>query len=152
VALLFLDLDGFKDVNDALGHDAGDAALVRVAAVIRDATARFGGAGALAARFGGDEFVVLLESGDVRAAATAIAEQLVQDLRRPLRLRTGQEASVTVSIGIALFPQDATDSAALLKSGDTAMYHAKVAGKNCWRFHDQSMRQGASRSAGQGMG
>lgn len=136
LALLFIDLDGFKEVNDALGHDAGDAVLVEVAGRIREALAHHGGEGSLAARFGGDEFVVLLRQGDVGRTAEAFCRALLADLHHPVG--SGPPAPVlAASIGIALFPGDAADAASLLNSSDRAMYQAKLAGKNCWRFNQR---------------
>jgi diguanylate cyclase (GGDEF)-like protein len=140
LALLFIDLDGFKDVNDALGHDAGDAVLVEVAGRIRQALAHHGGEGSLAARFGGDEFVILLQQGDVHAAAERLCAWLLADIHYPVGGTAGRKAPMLgASIGIALFPDDATDAAELLNSSDVAMYEAKLAGKNCWRFYERSM-------------
>ncbi|MET0282020.1 MAG: GGDEF domain-containing protein [Steroidobacteraceae bacterium] len=139
LALLFLDLDGFKNVNDKLGHDAGDAVLMQVATRIRSAVARTGGEHALAARLGGDEFVIMLRQGDVRSIATQLAAQLVADIHQPMPLQAGQVANIGTSIGISLFPEHATEAARLMKCGDVAMYQAKLAGKDCWRLYDHSM-------------
>lgn len=139
LALLFLDLDGFKRVNDLLGHDAGDAVLVQVAERLRAAVAGTGGEGAMAARLGGDEFVIILCHDDARATAAQLATQLVEDIHRPMPLKDGEMAHLGTSIGIALFPDDAGDAARLMKCGDIAMYQAKLAGKHCWRFFDASM-------------
>jgi diguanylate cyclase (GGDEF)-like protein len=139
LALLFLDLDGFKNVNDQLGHDAGDAVLIQVAARIRSAVARTGGDQAMAARLGGDEFVIMLCQGDVRSLAAEVAAQLVADIHLPMPLLAGQVANLGASIGIALFPDHAGEAARLMKCGDLAMYQAKLAGKNCWRFYQTGM-------------
>jgi diguanylate cyclase (GGDEF)-like protein len=139
LALLFLDLDGFKNVNDVLGHDAGDAVLVQVAGRIREAVAAIGDEGAMAARLGGDEFVIMLRHGDVRRIAAGLATQLVEDIHRPMPMKAGQVANLGTSIGISLFPDDASEAVALMKCGDVAMYEAKLAGKNCWRFFHPSM-------------
>ena len=87
LALLFADIDDFKRVNDTLGHEAGDEALLQFASRIQQAVDRYGGDDALLARFGGDEFVVLIQEGDVRQAATRLAEVLVAELRLPLDIR-----------------------------------------------------------------
>ena len=152
LALLFADIDDFKRVNDTLGHDAGDDVLVQFASRIREAVERVGGEGAMLARFGGDEFVILIESiisptgnhGDVRTAASRLAETLVAELSRPIVVRDRQ-VFLGTSIGITLFPEDASGSTMLMKNGDIAMYQAKVAGKNCYRFYSRAMDQAVER-------
>ncbi|MFT4256074.1 MAG: EAL domain-containing protein [Pseudoxanthomonas sp.] len=144
LALLFADFDDFKRVNDSMGHDAGDEVLVQLAERIRSVVARLGGDGARMARFGGDEFVVLIEGDDVRAAAATLGEQLVAELGQPLAMQA-REIFLGVSIGITLFPDDAVDAPQLMKHGDVAMYQAKVAGKNCYRFYSRAMNQAVER-------
>jgi diguanylate cyclase (GGDEF)-like protein len=151
LALLFADIDDFKRVNDTLGHDAGDEVLVQFASRIRDAVGRHGGDDdqALLARFGGDEFVILLEGGsqhggDVRVAASRLADNLVDELSRPIVVQ-GRQVFLGTSIGITLFPEDASGATMLMKNGDIAMYQAKVAGKNCHRFYSRAMDQAVER-------
>ncbi len=148
LALLFADIDDFKRVNDTLGHDAGDDVLVQFSNRIREAVKRLGGESALLARFGGDEFVILIESstadGDVRTAASRLAETLVAELSRPIIVQDRQ-VFLGTSIGITLFPEDASGSTMLMKNGDIAMYQAKVAGKNCYRFYSRAMDQAVER-------
>ena len=144
LALLFADIDDFKRVNDTLGHEAGDDVLVQFANRIRDAVERMGGDDALLARFGGDEFVILIQNGDVRAGATQLAEALVKELGQPLVVE-GRQVFLGTSIGITLFPEDASGATALMKNGDIAMYQAKVAGKNCYRFYSRAMDQAVER-------
>ena len=104
------------------------------------------------ARFGGDEFVILIESvlsptvnhGDVRTAASRLAEALVAELSRPIVVQERQ-VFLGTSIGITLFPEDASGSTMLMKNGDIAMYQAKVAGKNCHRFYSRAMDQAVER-------
>lgn len=144
LALLFADIDDFKRVNDTLGHEAGDEVLVQFANRIRDAVERMGGDDALLARFGGDEFVILIQNGDVRAAATQLAEALVKELGQPLVVE-GRQVFLGTSIGITLFPEDASGATSLMKNGDIAMYQAKVAGKNCYRFYSRAMDQAVER-------
>lgn len=149
IALLFADIDDFKRVNDTLGHDAGDEVLVQFATRIRESIDRFGGTGALLARFGGDEFVILLETAsnqgdDMRAAASRLAEALVSELSRPIQVQ-GRQVFLGTSIGITLFPEDAAGGTMLMKNGDIAMYQAKVAGKNCYRFYSRAMDQAVER-------
>lgn len=144
LALLFADIDDFKRVNDSLGHEAGDDVLVQFANRIRDAVERMGGDDSLLARFGGDEFVILIQNGDVRAAATQLAEALVKELGQPLVVE-GRQVFLGTSIGITLFPEDASGATSLMKNGDIAMYQAKVAGKNCYRFYSRAMDQAVER-------
>ncbi|SDQ47830.1 diguanylate cyclase (GGDEF) domain-containing protein [Pseudoxanthomonas sp. CF125] len=144
LALLFADIDDFKRVNDTLGHEAGDDVLVQFANRIRDAVERMGGDDSLLARFGGDEFVILIQNGDVRASATQLAEALVKELGQPLVVE-GRQVFLGTSIGITLFPEDASGATSLMKNGDIAMYQAKVAGKNCYRFYSRAMDQAVER-------
>jgi diguanylate cyclase (GGDEF)-like protein len=149
MALLFADIDDFKRVNDTLGHDAGDEVLVQFSTRIRLAMDRHGGdESPLLARFGGDEFVILLEGGgegrDVRVPAAALADTLVAELARPIVVE-GRQVFLGTSIGITLFPDDAAGATALMKNGDIAMYQAKVAGKNCYRFYSRAMDQAVER-------
>ncbi|KAF1687728.1 hypothetical protein B1992_03495 [Pseudoxanthomonas broegbernensis] len=144
LALLFADIDDFKRVNDTLGHEAGDEALLQFANRIAEAVGRYGGDDALLARFGGDEFVILIQEGEVRSAATRLAEVLVAELRRPLDIHDRQ-VFLGTSIGITLFPEDASSATALMKNGDIAMYQAKVAGKNGFRFYSRAMDHAVER-------
>ncbi|WP_052101000.1 putative bifunctional diguanylate cyclase/phosphodiesterase [Novilysobacter arseniciresistens] len=151
LALLFADIDDFKRINDTLGHDVGDEVLLQFAQRIRRVVDRLGGGEAMLARFGGDEFVILVESdagtgheGDARAVATRLAEALVTALGAPLSLQ-GRQVFLGTSIGISLFPDDASSATALMKNGDIAMYQAKVAGKNCYRFYSRAMDQAVER-------
>jgi diguanylate cyclase (GGDEF)-like protein len=130
-ALLFLDLDGFKQVNDRLGHDMGDELLVRVAVQLKNAVRETD----VVARLGGDEFVVLLH--DVESAHADIPETVAADivgrLAVPFRLGiAGTEAHIGASIGIALYPGHGDNREDLLKAADDAMYAAKAAGRGTW--------------------
>ena len=149
LALLFADVDDFKRVNDTLGHDAGDAALIQFTARIDAAVREFDVADALLARFGGDEFVVLLQlpessPRDLRAVAAELATRLVEEVARPIEIE-GRRVFLGISIGITLFPDDAPSAAMLLKNGDIAMYQAKLAGKNGHRFYSLAMDQAVER-------
>jgi diguanylate cyclase (GGDEF)-like protein/PAS domain S-box-containing protein len=129
LAIVFIDLDGFKQINDAFGHDAGDALLVEVGGRLR-AHLR---SSDLVVRLGGDEFLVVLEDVHELAPVEAVAKKLLAELQRPYRF-PGGEAVVTASLGISVFPDDAADAAALMKHADTAMYAAKQKGKNTYCF------------------
>ncbi len=150
LALLFADLDNFKRVNDTLGHEAGDEVLLQVAGRIDEVVRSIAGADAMVARFGGDEFVILVQASDsepdvdVRGLASRTADALVADLGLPLLLH-GRQVFLGSSIGVALFPDDAGTASMLMKNGDIAMYQAKVAGKNCFRFYSRTMDQAVER-------
>ncbi|PBJ83495.1 hypothetical protein CMZ84_03030 [Lysobacteraceae bacterium NML93-0399] len=149
LALLFADVDDFKRVNDTLGHDAGDAALVQFTTRIDAAVREFDVADALLARFGGDEFVVLLElpagSGtELGPLAERLATRLVEEMARPIEVE-GRQVFLGISIGITLFPDDASSAGMLLKNGDIAMYQAKLAGKNGYRFYSLAADQAVER-------
>ncbi len=131
VAVLFIDLDDFKRINDSHGHGTGDSLLVAAAARVRDALR----GGDTAARWGGDEFAVLLEDVDDPASASAVAERIEQALRQPFAL-DGLEAFVSASIGIAIDGDGALGHEELLRDADVAMYVAKARGKQrCETFH-----------------
>ena len=146
LALLFADIDDFKRINDTLGHDAGDEALVAFAERIREVATANPALPAQIARLGGDEFVVMLqfETGDPREAAAGLAARIVAEIGRPIAMQ-GRDVFLGTSIGITVFPDDATDSTMLMKNADIAMYQAKVAGKNCYRFYNKAMEQAVAR-------
>ena len=121
MALLFLDNDGFKQVNDTHGHGAGDVLLAEVARRVQ-AQLR---PGDLAARLGGDEFAVVMAPAATGPQAEAMAARLGQAIAAPLRLASGVELHPAASIGVALFPQQGADMEALLRAADAAMYHVK---------------------------
>lgn len=134
-AVLFIDLDRFKVVNDTYGHEIGDRLLCAVAALIRQHVRE----GDLVARLGGDEFVVALPGLRDRQAAAAIATKLVSLLSAPIEL-FGKVVSVSASIGIAVYPHDGEDVSSLLTSADSAMYAVKSRGKNSFVFSDVRLR------------
>ncbi len=130
LALLFIDLDHFKAVNDSLGHPVGDgllqAASRRLAACVRQ--------GDLAARLGGDEFAILQVGASQPAAAAALAERLVREIAAPFDI-AGHRVSVGVSVGIALAPGDSTEAIELLQQADVALYKSKAAGRGGHQFY-----------------
>jgi diguanylate cyclase (GGDEF)-like protein len=134
-ALLYIDLDGFKQVNDNLGHDIGDKVLIQTAARLKSAIRR----NDLLARFGGDEFVLILPSADV-ATVKMIAQRMIEAMGRAFELDT-KTVYVTASIGIALAPTDGATPADLLRHADTALYKAKAAGRNTATFFDPAMAE-----------
>ena len=131
LALLFIDLDGFKAVNDSLGHEVGDALLAAFAQ-------RLGGSlrpSDTAARLGGDEFVVVVEDVELHADIDALAERILISATTPFRVN-GHDCRVSASIGIARYGPACADADLLVKAADTAMYAAKRGGKNGFRFHE----------------
>jgi diguanylate cyclase (GGDEF)-like protein/PAS domain S-box-containing protein len=130
LALLFIDLDGFKAVNDTLGHAVGDRVLAAVAARLGE---RLRAADTLA-RLGGDEFLVLLDGETDASGAASAAESCLRELTSPL-LIDANDIHLSASIGIALYPTDGTDAATLLQSADLAMYRAKQRGRRQYQFH-----------------
>jgi diguanylate cyclase (GGDEF)-like protein/PAS domain S-box-containing protein len=134
MALMFIDLDSFKEVNDTHGHDVGDALLIEVAARF----SRCIRAGDTVARTGGDEFIVILPELSMPSAATVIADKLLNSLSDPID-SLGQLLKMTASIGIATFAAGETDTAAeLMKKADLAMYQAKRTGRNQWVVYGQA--------------
>jgi diguanylate cyclase (GGDEF)-like protein/PAS domain S-box-containing protein len=131
-AVLYLDLDGFKAVNDTLGHRAGDLLLIECAQRL---TQNLRGSDTIA-RFGGDEFVALLPAIPQPEVATCVAQKLLSAVSKPYCVE-GQTCQVTVSIGIALFPNDGTTSDRLVESADTAMFAAKGLGKNAFCLYSE---------------
>ncbi len=134
LAVMFIDLDGFKQVNDSMGHASGDLLLRQVALRLQDNTR----AGDMIARLGGDEFVVAACCPEGRGSATAIAERLLAALAAPFDI-DGQEVFVSASIGICMLAQEARSRDLLFQNADTAMYRAKAAGRNCYRFFEAGM-------------
>jgi len=134
LAVLFIDLDHFKKVNDTLGHEAGDQLLQEVAARLRTCLR----ASDTVARLGGDEFIVLLPELDEEKYAATVAQKILSATAQVFILQ-GQEFRVTASVGISTYPQDGMDEQTLIKNADTAMYHAKEAGKNSFQFYSEKM-------------
>src|SRR6267154_1585014 len=133
-AVLFIDLDRFKNINDTLGHEAGDRLLqemgVRLTQTVRSSD--------VVARLGGDEFVVLVQEVAEPKQVAAVARKILSALVKPMVIQ-GQECRVTASIGICMFPAEAQDEHALMKNADIAMYRAKEDGKNNYKFYSEEM-------------
>ncbi|HJW11456.1 MAG TPA: diguanylate cyclase [Albitalea sp.] len=129
-AVLFIDLDGFKLVNDTLGHEAGDALLQEVARRLTQAVR----SSDIVSRLGGDEFIVLMQEVPDTHSVAIVARKLIAELYRPATIQ-GQPAQVGASIGIALYPGDGQDEQTLLKNADAAMYRAKELGRKNFQFH-----------------
>ncbi|MES9861159.1 MAG: EAL domain-containing protein, partial [Candidatus Thiodiazotropha sp. 4PDIVS1] len=141
VAVLFLDLDGFKRVNDSLGHETGDRLLVQAAERLNSAVRD----GDSICRLGGDEFVVLLRNLSELSDVRMVANSLISHFRQPFRLDE-RELVVTTSIGISVYPNDGMTPTELLRNADTAMYHSKEQGRNVYNFFTTEMNLNISRS------
>jgi diguanylate cyclase (GGDEF)-like protein/PAS domain S-box-containing protein len=140
VAVMFLDLDRFKSINDTLGHAVGDDLLKQVAIRLREAVR----ASDTVSRLGGDEFVIVVREVLVADDAGRVAEKIIAALS-PVMAVDGHELRVTPSIGIAVYPDDGRDAYALMKNADAAMYHAKANGRNAYQFFAAPMNEKASR-------
>lgn len=139
VSVLFIDLDGFKQINDTLGHEAGDLLLKQVSARLKQAVR----ASDSVARVGGDEFIVVLDNIGSHENAAQVAAKILASLAEPFDLM-GSAGRVGGSIGISLFPDDTSDPVRLIKCADEAMYLAKQSGKNTWRFYRDLAKQRGS--------
>jgi diguanylate cyclase (GGDEF)-like protein/PAS domain S-box-containing protein len=135
VALLFLDLDRFKHVNDSLGHTAGDRTLKATGARLRQCVRE----NDVVARLGGDEFTVVLEDLADVGGAEEMAQRLIHAFAKPLPVSGTQETVISPSIGIAMYPDHGQTPADLLKCADTAMYQAKASGRNTWAVYHPGM-------------
>jgi diguanylate cyclase (GGDEF)-like protein len=141
LAVMFVDIDHFKTINDSLGHDSGDLVLrvvaERISGCLRESDT--------VARIGGDEFVILLEEGASEFDGfEVVADKLAKTVAESITVN-GVDVYVALSMGICVFPQDGNDSETLLRNADTAMYRAKGSGRNCWRFFDESMARSVAR-------
>jgi len=141
VAVLFIDLDRFKNINDTLGHETGDLMLTQVADRLRKNIRQED----TIARLGGDEFAVLLTDIETEQCATVLAKKILQSLEAPLELNQ-RELFISASIGVSLFPNDGEDAGTLLKNADIAMYRAKDLGKNNHQFYSTDMSARAFQS------
>jgi diguanylate cyclase (GGDEF)-like protein/PAS domain S-box-containing protein len=140
-AVMFLDLDRFKEINDSMGHDAGDLLLQVVAQRITGCVRQSD----TVARMGGDEFVVLLTEIDGADSVAKVAQKILCAVRAPLTLKE-QDLSISASIGIALFPDDGISAGDLLRNADAAMYRAKNGGRNAFNFYTPDLNQRALES------
>jgi len=131
MAVMFVDLDKFKPVNDDLGHDAGDAVLIAVAERLADNVRTSD----TVARIGGDEFVAILENIDHWESAAKVAQKIIDALTEPVDVPGGKKAQVGASIGISVYPDDGETAAVLIKASDEAMYAVKAEGRNNYKFY-----------------
>lgn len=158
VAVMFIDLDHFKRINDSIGHARGDRLLVEIAKRLTDELSDYGDINILSdvgdyqylgaeesiiiARLGGDEFTVVIPNVEDDDKVTNIAKRILHSLSQPVALQSHNPV-VTPSIGIALFPKDGTDPDTLVRNADTAMYAAKSMGRSCYRFYKDDMNSSA---------
>jgi diguanylate cyclase (GGDEF)-like protein len=129
VAVCYLDLDGFKPINDTLGHAIGDGVLKVIAWRMNEVLR----ASDTAARIGGDEFIVLLSDNEHGDNVRPILDRLLQTINQPIEVN-GHQTTVSASIGVSLYPDHACEADTLLRQADIAMYRAKIRGKNCYSF------------------
>jgi len=139
-AVLFLDLDDFKKINDTMSHEVGDRILIQAATRLRNVMRDDD----TVSRLGGDEFVMLVGSLSNAGEAYPVAETVLECFRDPFHL-DGRELVLTASIGIAIFPDDGDNPATLLRNADTAMYHSKEQGRNTYNYFTDAMNKGVSR-------
>ncbi|HBY09288.1 MAG TPA: hypothetical protein DEH22_16475 [Chloroflexi bacterium] len=135
LAVLYLDLDNFKAINDAFGHSSGDFVLQLIAESLRGTLRETD----TIARIGGDEFVILIESITDLPNAALVANKILQSFKRPITIQE-KEVQLTLSIGISIYPDDGLDAQQLLQAADAAMYRAKDEGKNRFKFYASEMR------------
>jgi diguanylate cyclase (GGDEF)-like protein len=133
-ALIFMDLDGFKEVNDTLGHDAGDNLLKVIAIRLQECLRKSD----TIARLGGDEFTVLLCNLTSSRDVERVAEKIIEVTSKPVILN-GQQIQVTSSLGVTIFPTANDDVSTLLRKSDSAMYIAKKTGKNKWCMYSEAV-------------
>ena len=131
LGIIFVDLDDFKNINDTMGHSAGDIVLKQTAQRLTDAVRDSD----TVARLGGDEFVVILEKVSQITDISSIADKIISEVKRPIKLKDGQECIVGVSLGISTYPNQTKDKKELLEFADSAMYDAKNNGKNCYKIY-----------------
>ncbi len=141
-AVMFIDIDNFKNINDTLGHDVGDELLREVSRRLSNSVRGHD----TIARQGGDEFIVLLDQLEGHQGAIRVAQKILDALRAAFHV-AGSDQHVSGSIGIALFPEDGRDAATLLKNADTAMFHGKSLGKNTYQFFTSQMNIAVKRRA-----
>ncbi len=135
LAVLFIDLDRFKVINDSLGHDVGDDVLINIAKILKKNVQDHG----VAARYAGDEFLVLLDNDTSKDLVSEIANNIIADAAHPIKLKNGSEINLTLSIGGAYFPEHGSSVNKLIKHADIALYNAKLNGKNRYTLYDNSL-------------
>jgi len=132
IALLFIDLDRFKNINDTLGHDIGDELLIGAAKRLKSALRKSD----MLSRFGGDEFAIVIDGIDDNYSITRVCEKIIDSFQDPIQTKQ-HLLKISLSIGVSIFPSDAKDSTTLFKYADIAMYNAKNAGKNTYKYYQK---------------
>lgn len=140
VAVIFLDLDDFKKINDTLGHETGDKLLIEAAERLEQVVR----SGDTVGRLGGDEFIIMLTNIGKAIDARPVAENLIEQFRKAFKIDE-RELILTASVGISIFPEDGEDASQLLRHADSAMYHAKELGRNTYSYFTRAMNQEVSR-------
>lgn len=140
LAVLFLDLDRFKRINDTFGHQVGDMLITTMASRLRNVVRKTD----IVARVGGDEFIVMLRGADLEFAPAIVATKILDAVAQPFLIGE-EEHSVSASIGISICPRDGNEPDVLIRNADTAMYQAKATGRNSYQFYSQSMNSVARR-------
>jgi len=140
IAVLFVDLDRFKIINDTLGHDAGDQLLKEIAIKFKQSLR----AADVVSRLGGDEFIILIEEMNELGQAAIVAKKILANAIKPIVLQ-GEECRVTASIGISAYPKDGEDEQSLIKNADIAMYSTKEEGKNNYQFFSKDIQSQSSK-------
>ncbi len=135
MAVMFLDLDRFKVINDSLGHDVGDDVLVNIAQILKKHVNGYG----VAARYAGDEFLILLYKDVDENKTNQIAKSILKSVANPIKLRNGSEINLTISLGITHFPKHGQTVNKLIKHADIALYDAKLNGKNRFTIYDDTL-------------
>jgi diguanylate cyclase (GGDEF)-like protein/PAS domain S-box-containing protein len=139
LAVLFIDLDRFKIINDSLGHEAGDILLKEMALRFKQSLRNVD----IVGRLGGDEFIILIEDFNDEKQVATLAQKILATIIQPMNIR-GEECRVTASIGISVYPKDGQDEQSLMKNADIAMYFAKEEGKNNFQFYSENIRSMSS--------
>ncbi len=135
MAVMFLDLDRFKVINDSLGHDVGDDVLINIAKILKKHVGEYG----VAARYAGDEFLILLNKKVNEKVTTTIANNILKSVANPIKLRDGSEINLTISLGIAYHPEHGQAVNKLIKNADIALYDAKLNGKNRYTIYQSQL-------------
>jgi len=134
-ALCFLDLDDFKNINDNMGHDAGDELLIALARRLEEALGDFG----TVYRLGGDEYAMIINNAETKLEVETITKKIQRTVIRPIEIR-GNKINLEFSMGISMFPEDSEDSVELVNYADSAMYHVKESGKSSYYFHNSALK------------
>ncbi|WP_373072551.1 EAL domain-containing protein [Sulfurimonas sp.] len=134
IAVLFIDIDNFKTINDSLGHDVGDSVIIECSKILKNTVKE----SEIVARIGGDEFVIIISGENTKHTSTNLCSEILKSFAKPIEAN-GYKLSITLSIGVSLFPEDSNDHKKLFKHADIAMYEAKDKGKNNFQFYKKKL-------------